>query len=56
MTYPEAAWERAMTVQEVMLKALNGELHWFRAAEILGGHRGRCGAGESDLKPTGTAA
>ena len=36
MTYPEAAWERAMTVQEVMLKALSGEVHWFRAAEILG--------------------
>ena len=36
MTYPEAAWERAMTVQEVMLKALSGELHWFQAAEILG--------------------
>ena len=36
MAYPEAAWERAMTVQEVMLKALSGELHWFRAAEILG--------------------
>lgn len=36
MTYPEAAWERAMTVQEVMLRALSGELHWFRAAEILG--------------------
>ena len=31
------AWERAMTVQEVMLKALSGELHWFRAAEIFGG-------------------
>jgi len=25
-----------MTVQEVMLKALSGEIHWFRAAEILG--------------------
>jgi transposase len=36
MTYPTAAWERAMTVQEVMLKALSGELHWFRAADILG--------------------
>jgi len=36
MSYPEAAWERAMTVQEVMLKAFSGELHWFRAAEILG--------------------
>ena len=36
MAYPEAAWERAMTVQEVMLKALSGEIHWFRAADILG--------------------
>jgi transposase len=36
MFYPDAAWGRAMTVQEVMLKALSGELHWFRAAEILG--------------------
>ena len=25
-----------MTVQEVMLKALSGELHWFQAAESLG--------------------
>jgi transposase len=36
MSYPEAAWERAMRLQEVMLKAISGELHWFRAAEILG--------------------
>lgn len=36
MAYPDAAWERAMTIQEMMLKALSGELHWFRAAEILG--------------------
>ncbi len=36
MSYPDAAWERAMTVQEVMLKALSGEIHWFRAADILG--------------------
>lgn len=25
-----------MTVQEVIWKALSGEVHWFRAAEILG--------------------
>ena len=25
-----------MTVREVMLKAISGELHWYRAAEILG--------------------
>ncbi|MCH2472574.1 MAG: hypothetical protein MK486_21600 [Gemmatimonadetes bacterium] len=36
MGYPDAAWERAMTVQEVMLKAVSGELHWLQAADILG--------------------
>ena len=36
MSYPEAVWERTMTVQEVLLKALSGEIHWFKAAEILG--------------------
>ena len=36
MGYPQAAWERAMTVQEVILRALSGEIHWFRAADILG--------------------
>ncbi len=36
MSYPDAARERAMTVQEMLLKALSGELHWFRAADILG--------------------
>jgi hypothetical protein len=36
MSYPDAAWERAMTVQAVILKALSGEIHWFRAADILG--------------------
>jgi transposase len=36
MEYAGAAWERAMRLQEVMLKALGGELHWFRAADILG--------------------
>ena len=35
MPYPEAAWERAMTVQEVLLKAINGELYRFRAADTL---------------------
>jgi transposase len=36
MGYPESAWERAMTVQAVILKAVSGEIHWFRAADILG--------------------
>ena len=36
MSYPDAAWERAMKVQEVIMKALTGERHWYRAADILG--------------------
>ncbi len=36
MEYARAAWERAMRLQEVMLKAIAGEIHWFRAADILG--------------------
>ena len=36
MAYSQAAWERAMRMQEVLLRALSGEIHWFRAAEILG--------------------
>jgi transposase len=36
MAYPSPAWERAMRIQEVMLRALSGEIHWFQAAEILG--------------------
>jgi hypothetical protein len=35
MGYSEA-WERAMKIQEVVLRALSGEIHWFQAAEILG--------------------
>jgi transposase len=36
MGYSEAAWERAMRIQDVILRALSGEIHWFQAAEILG--------------------
>ena len=36
MGYPESEWERAMRVQEVMMRAPSGELHWFQAADILG--------------------
>lgn len=34
--YPGPAVERAMKVQEVILRAVSGEIHWFQAAEILG--------------------
>ncbi len=36
MGYPEPEWERAMKVHEVLARALSGEIHWFRAADILG--------------------
>ena len=36
MGYSEAALERAMKIQDVILRALSGEIHWFQAAEILG--------------------
>jgi transposase len=34
--YPASALERAMKVQEVLLKAVSGEIRWFQAAAILG--------------------
>jgi transposase len=34
--YPSPAVERAMKVQEVILKAMSGQLQWWQAAEILG--------------------
>lgn len=45
--YPQAAAERAMRIQEVILRAVSGQIHWFQAAEILGVsvrtmHRWKC--------------
>jgi transposase len=34
--YPSSAMERAMKVQEVILRAMAGRLKWYQAAEILG--------------------
>ena len=34
--YPSSAVERAMKVQEVILRAIAGRLKWYQAAEILG--------------------
>jgi hypothetical protein len=47
MPYPEAVWERAMKVQEVIMKALIGELHWRRRPIFWGSRRGHCDAGDS---------
>jgi transposase len=35
MEYAPAAWERAMRRQDVILRAISGELSWFAAADIL---------------------
>ena len=35
MDYSSALWERAMRMQDVILRALSGELSWLAAAEIL---------------------
>src|SRR5579863_3368733 len=35
-TYPKAAVERAMKVQEVLLRAVAKKLTWWQAAEIIG--------------------
>ena len=34
--YPRLAVERAMKMQEVILRAMSGQYQWFQAAEILG--------------------
>ena len=36
MLYPPSALERAMQIKEVLLRAMNKEYSWLRAAEILG--------------------
>lgn len=36
MLYPPAALERAMTIREVVLRAMSGEISWIQAAEIIG--------------------
>ncbi len=34
--YPRSEVDRAMKVQEVIMRAMSAELQWFEAAEILG--------------------
>ena len=36
MLFPPAAVERAMTIREVVLRAMSGALTWIQAAEIIG--------------------
>ena len=36
ISYPEAAMERAMKVEEVILRAIARKITWWQAAEIIG--------------------
>jgi len=35
LIYPVSAWRRAVKIQEIILKAIAGEIKWIQAAEIL---------------------
>jgi len=53
ISYTKAAMERAMKVQEVILRALAKKITWWQAAEIIGISDGRCSAGESATRSLG---
>jgi hypothetical protein len=36
MLFPPAALERAITIREVVLRAMSGAISWMQAAEIIG--------------------
>lgn len=36
MVYAPSAWRRAMKIQQLILKAMSGEMKWYQAAEVLG--------------------
>jgi len=36
MFYPGSAVERAMRIQEVVMRAVTGQIQWLQAVEILG--------------------
>ena len=46
-----AAVERAMKLQDVMLRAMAKRITWYQAAEILGSVAGRCSVGRRALNP-----
>jgi hypothetical protein len=47
---------RAMAKQRVMLKAINGEISWIQAAEILDVTRGTCGGCGARWSTVGSAS
>jgi|SRR5215467_12955491 len=46
-SYSKTVMERAMKVQEVLLRAIAKKITWWQAAEILVSVIGTCGAGEN---------
>jgi len=52
----EAAWERAMKVQEVILRAIAKQITWWQAAETSALAIGSCGAGIVAMKSMATPA
>ena len=52
--YPQTAVERAMKIQEVILRAVAKRITWWQAAEILGMRTAACGAGRSATKSMDT--
>ena len=45
MEFPAAAVERAMTYQQVIMRAVAGTWTWLKAADVLGIHPRICDAG-----------
>ncbi len=52
-SYAQAAMERAMKAQKVILRAMAKKITWWQAADSLGSAIGRCGAGESAMRSSG---
>jgi len=48
-----AAVERAMKLEDVMLRAMAKRITWYQAAEILGSVADRCCAGRRDISTKG---
>jgi len=52
--YPGRALERVMKVQEVILRAIGGQISWMQVAETWGIRIGRCGGDECGTSFLGT--
>ena len=52
MSYPDAVWERAMTVQQVILKALAARCIGTERRTFSGSRRAHSGAGGSGMRST----